>query len=177
MCVRSYRPICLSQNLSLVRTTKSVDANLLHDLTTGRSASGILHFVNGTPIDWFSKRQNTVETATYGSEFTVARQGTDQVIDLRYTLRMLGVPLDGPAWMFGDNKSVITSSTIPHSPLTKRHNALSYHRVREAISAGVLHFLHLEGVQNPADVMTKFLPWNVARAFVEPLLLWRGETN
>ena len=52
-----------------VMTTTYVDANLYHDWTTGRAVTGTLHFLNGTPIDWFSKRQNTVETATYGSEF------------------------------------------------------------------------------------------------------------
>jgi hypothetical protein len=51
--------------------------------------SGILHFVNQTPIQWFSKKQNTVETATYGSEFMVARQATEQILDLRYTLLMM----------------------------------------------------------------------------------------
>eukprot|EP00977_Amphora_coffeiformis_P022803 scaffold11521_cov122-Amphora_coffeaeformis.AAC.1 len=46
-----------------------------------------------------------------------ARQATERIIDLRYTLHSFGVPLDGPAWLFGDNKSVVTSSTIPHSTL------------------------------------------------------------
>jgi hypothetical protein len=53
---------------------------------------------------------------------------------------MLGVPVDGPTWLFEDNQKVITSSTIPHSPLTKRQNALSYHRLHEAIAAQVMHF-------------------------------------
>ena len=55
-----------------VRTTTFKDANLMHDMVTGRSATGIIHFVNQTPIDWFSKWQSTVETATYGSEFVAA---------------------------------------------------------------------------------------------------------
>ncbi|MGH7955201.1 MAG: Ty1/Copia family ribonuclease HI, partial [Gloeomargaritales cyanobacterium] len=139
--------------------------------------TGVLHLLNQTPIDWFSKRQNTVETATYGSEFIAARQATDQIVDLRYTMRRLGVPLDGPAWMFGDNQSVVTNSTIPHSTLNKRHNALSYHRVREAIAAKVMHFVHLDGKQNPADCMTKFLTHAVAWPLLEPFLFWRGETT
>ena len=161
------KPVCI---------TTFVNANLMHDLTTGRSATGVLHLVNATPIDWFSKRQNTVETATYGSEFTAARQSTDQVVDLCYTLRMLGVPLDVPTWIFGDNSSMLTSSTIPHSALSKRHNALAYHRVREAIAAGILYFIYIEGIDNPADILTKFLPWATSRDFIEPLLLWRGDT-
>ena len=67
--------------------TAYVDANLYHDLTTGRAVTGVLHLVNQTPIDWYTKRQATVETATYGSEFVAARIATDQVIDLRLTLR------------------------------------------------------------------------------------------
>jgi hypothetical protein len=42
-----------------------------------------------------------------------SRTATEQIIDMRYTLRMMGIPIDGPSWMFGDNQSVITSSTIP----------------------------------------------------------------
>jgi hypothetical protein len=110
-----------------VRTTTFEDANLMQDLTTGRSVSGVLHLVNSTPIDWCCKLQGSVATATYGSEFVAARLTTKQIMDLRHTLRSLGAPLDGKAHMFGDNESVITSSTVPHSSLNKRHNALSYH--------------------------------------------------
>ena len=159
-----------------VRTTTFKDANLMHDLTTGRSVTGCLHFINQTPVDWFSKRQGQVETATYGSEFVAARIATEQIMDLRYTLRMLGVPLDGPAWLFGDNQSVVTSSTIPHSQLAKRWNALSYHRVREAIAAGIIRFHHVDGKENPSDVLTKPLDHATAFPLVEPLLFWKGDT-
>ena len=96
-----------------------VDANLFHDMLTGRSVTGILHFLNKTPIDWYSKKQATVETATYGSEFVAARTCTEQVIDLRNTLRYLGVPIREKSFMFGDNKSVVDSSPLPHSKLNK----------------------------------------------------------
>ncbi|MGH7974494.1 MAG: hypothetical protein ACREBR_03115 [bacterium] len=73
-----------------VRTTTFVDANIMHDVLTGRSCTA-LHFLNQTPVEWYCKRQNTVKTATYGSKFVAARIATDQIVDLRYTLRMLGV--------------------------------------------------------------------------------------
>ena len=158
------------------RTTTYEDANLMHCLVTGRSMSGIIHLVNQTPVQWFCKKQNVVETATYGSEFMVARQATEQIMDLRYTLRMMGIPIDGPAWMFGDNQSVITSSNIPHSNLNKRHNALSYHRVREAISAKILYFIHIDGKLNPSDILTKFLSWAKFWPLIQPMLFWKGET-
>ena len=160
-----------------VRTTSFVDANLLHCKVTGKSATGILTMVNQTPIDWFSKRQATVETATYGSEFVAARIATEQIIALRIQLRDMGIPIDGPSWMFGDNRSVITSSTIPSSMLSKRHNALAYHRVRAAVAAKVLYFCKIDGKENVADIMTKFLPWVVFWPLIKPLLFWKGETN
>ena len=44
----------------------------MHNLITGRSCTGVIHFLNQTPIDWFGKRQAQVETATFGSEFVAA---------------------------------------------------------------------------------------------------------
>ena len=105
-----------------------------------------------------------------------ARIAVEQIMDLRYTLRSFGVPLDGPAWMFGDNQAAVAQSTLPHSTLQKRWNALPYHRVREAVAGGWLRFEHLPGAQNPADILTKPLPHYKARVFVDPLLFWKGET-
>ena len=118
--------------------TSYVDANLYHDKITGRSMTGVIHLINQTPIDWYTKKQSTVETATYGSEFSAARTAVEQIIDLRTSLRYLGVPVQGKSYMFGDNESVVKSSTVPQSLLNKRHTALSYHRVREAIAAGIV---------------------------------------
>ena len=135
-----------------VRLTTFVDANLMHNLTTGRSATGILHMLNQTPLWWFSKQQRQVETVTYGSEFVAA-------------LVNVGVPLDRPAWLFGDNQSVITQSTIPHLTLSKWWNPLSYHQVREAILAGYVRFHNIHLKHNPADILIK------------PLLFWKGDTD
>ena len=79
----------------LVHTMVYFDANLMHDVITGRSASGVLHFLNQTPWEWFSKRQAQVEMATIGSEFMAACQAIEQIMDIRYTLQMFGVPIDG----------------------------------------------------------------------------------
>jgi hypothetical protein len=159
-----------------VRITTYEDANLMSCLLTERSVTGILHLLNQTPIYWYSKKQGSVETATYGSEFVAAKTATEQIMDLKYTVRMMGIPLDGPAWLFGDNQSVIISSTIPHSSLTKRHNALAYHRVREAVAATVMYFMKVSGKVNVSDIFTKFLPWVDFWPLVQPLLFWKGET-
>ena len=157
--------------------THYVDANLFHDVVTGRSATGILHFINQTPIDWYSKKQATAETATYGSEFVAARTCVEQLIDIRTTLRYLGVPIIGPSHMFGDNESVVNSSENMYSKLHKRHNALSFHRVRESIAAGLCRFHHLPGKFNPADITSKHWSYTcVWKELLCPLLFWFGDT-
>ena len=160
---------------SVILTTYA-DANLYHDLITGRAVTGILHLINKTPLEWYSKKQATVETATYGSEFVAARISTDQIIDLRTTLRYLGIPINGKSYLFGDNQSVITNATIPHSTLKKRHNALSYHRVREAISANILCFIKIDGKNNPSDILSKHCGYVQAWPMIKALLFWRGNT-
>ena len=98
-----------------VTTTTTLDANLLHCLATGASLTACLHFCNHTPTDWYCKKQATVETATYGSEFVAAKTATEQIMDMRYTLRYLGVLIKSKSYMFGNNRSVVTSATLLHS--------------------------------------------------------------
>jgi histone deacetylase 1/2 len=157
--------------------TSYVDANLYHDLTTGRSVTGVLHFVNQTPIDWYSKKQATVETATYGSEFVAARTATEQIIGNRFALRYLGIKVIGPSFLFGDNKSVVTSSSIPHSQLNKRHMALSYHKLREAIASGALRFEFIDSNDNPADILSKHWGYHQVSDLIQQLLFRPPDYN
>ena len=128
-----------------------------------------------TPGDWYSKRQATVENATYGSEFGAPKTPTEQIVDIRKTLRYLGVPIKSKAYMFGDNKSVVTSSTVPHSLLSKRHNILSYHRVREAIAAKILVFHWYDSSQNKSDILGKH--WEFSKVFhiIRDLIDFQGK--
>jgi len=155
-----------------VTMTSFFDANLYHNLISGKSVTGILHQLNKTPINWYSKLQLTVEMATFGLEYVAARTCTEQVIDLCLTLRYLGVPINGPTMVLGDNELVINSAAIPHSKMHKCWVALSYHRVRHAVAAGIINIRHIAGKKNPADILSKHwdLPsvWNT----MKPLLFW-----
>jgi hypothetical protein len=104
-----------------VTTVTYTDANLYHDILTGISVTGILHLCNQTLIDWYLKRQETVETATFGSEFTAARIAVVQIIDLSTILLYLGVHINAKSFMFGDNQAVVTNCSIPHSSMNKRN--------------------------------------------------------
>ena len=159
-----------------VQTTHYVDANLHHDFASGKAVTAALHFLNQTPIDAYTKRQSTVETATYGSEFVAARTAVDQIIDICTTLRYLGVPIRDKSYMFGDNNSVVTSSTNPNSTISKRHHLASYHRVREAIAAKYISFHWKNGKSNPADILSKHWEFTTVWPMLKPILFRRGET-
>ena len=74
----------------------------------------------------------------------------------------------------GDNEGILKSSTIPASVLKKRHNALLYHTVRAAISAGYVKFYHIPGEINPDDMLTKHLNPKDLDSLVYPILRWQG---
>jgi hypothetical protein len=132
-----------------------VDANHAGNLANRRSHTGVLIYVNNALITWYSKRQNTVESSSFGSEFVALRIATELIESLRYKLRMFGVPIEGTTNVYCDNKSVVTNASIPTSVLNKRHNAICYHRVREAQAAGIINVLWIEGTSNLADLLTK----------------------
>jgi hypothetical protein len=132
-----------------VTLTHYVDANLMHDTISGRSVTGILHMINKTPLDWYSKKQATVETATYGSEFVAARICTEAIIDLCNTLQSLSGSICSTSYMFGDNSLVVNSSMQVYPKLHKRHNMLSFQYVREGIASGMIGFYHISGEIDP----------------------------
>jgi hypothetical protein len=140
-----------------VVTTCYVDADHAGCLATRRSTTGVIIFVNQAPIIWFSKRQNTVESSTFGSEYVALRQSIDLIEGLRYKLRMMGVELDESTSIYCDNEAVVKSTTAPESTLKKKHNAICYHRAREAQAAGHVRVGKILGTENPADAFTKVL--------------------
>ena len=134
-----------------------VDADHAGNQVTRRSHTGIIMYCNLAPVTWYSKRQNTVETSTFGSEFVAMRIATELTESLIYKLRMFGVPIDGPARVFCDNESVVRSSSFPESTLKKKHVSIAYHKVREAVAAGKILIYYESTNSNLADLFTKVL--------------------
>jgi hypothetical protein len=81
-----------------------VDANAFHDIITGRSVNDMLHLINKTPIDWYSKKQATAQMATHGSKSLAAHTSVERDMDQRLKLRYLGVPIRSRNYMFGEKQ-------------------------------------------------------------------------
>lgn len=148
-----------------------VDSDHAGDKVTRRSRSGFLVFLNAAPIYWTSKKQTSCETSTFGSEFVAMKQASEYVRGLRYKLRMMGIPVEEPTYIFGDNQSVLANTSAPESTLKKKSNAIAYHFVREGCARDEWRTAYINTHENPADMMTKPLPSGEKRwKFIRMLL-------
>jgi hypothetical protein len=158
--------------------THYFDANLMHDILSGKSVTGVFHMANMTPIMWYLKKAATTETATYGAEFLAARTCMEHIVDLRNSFRYLGVPVFETSYVWGDNESQVKSSTIPYAKLNKRHNILSYHYVRQMVAKGFINMQHIRSEWNLADTLSKH--WSHQsnyKKLIKPLLNYHDYEN
>ena len=154
-----------------VQITCFVDADHAGDQVTRRSRTGILIFVNKAPIMWYSKRQNTVETSTYGSELVAMRLAVDMIKALKYKLWMFGIEImDEEVKIYGDNNSVILNTSVPESTLKKKHHSVNYNYVREAVAAGTALLYKVDTGSNLADLFTKLLDKAKRKEIVQKIL-------
>ena len=149
-----------------------VDSSHADDKKTRRSRTGYFVFLNMAPVAWLSKKQATVETSVFGAEFVAMKLGMEHVRSLRYKLRMMGVPIDSPAYVYGDNMSVIHNTQRTESTLKKKSNSICYHAVRESVAMGEILTNHVPSEHNPADIATKIIPSGMKRDYLVSLLLY-----
>ena len=134
-----------------------VDSDHAGDKLMRRSRTGFMIFMNMALIQWLSKRQPTVETSVFGAEFVAMKHGMETLRGLRYKLRMMGVPISGPSFIYGDNMSVIHNTQRPESTLKKKSHQLCYHAIRESVAMNESLVGHVRSENNRADLLTKIL--------------------
>ena len=117
-------------------------------------------FANNALIKSFSKRQNTVEASTFGSELVALRITRDLIVELRIKLMSIGCPLLGPTNVYCNNQGVVKNTSVPESTLNTKHNSINYHVVREAVASGILRVGKEDTLTNLADPLTKLVPYS-----------------
>ena len=138
-----------------VEMTSYIDSDHAGDKITRRSRTGVFIFLNRSLIVWHSKKQSSIETSSFGSEFSAMKTGVELVEGLRYKLRMMGIPIDGPCHIKADNLSVVRNSSQPESTLKKKSNSIAFHYVRERAAARVISVQYEPSETNLADMLTK----------------------
>jgi hypothetical protein len=148
-----------------------VDSDHAGEQFIRHSRTGFVIYLNMAPIVWFSKRQPAVESSVFGAEFVAMKSGIETCHGLRYKLRMMGVTLSGPTFVYGDNMSVVHNTQRPESVLKKQSNSICYHTVRESAAMGESIIGHVPSVDNPTDICTKVDPGGPKRNHLIRLLL------
>jgi hypothetical protein len=83
------------------------------------------------------------------------KQGMETLRGIRYKVRMMGVPLSGPSYIYGDNMSVVHNTQRP-----------------ESILKGECLVGHVPTNDNPADICTKIIPGGQKRDHLVGLILY-----
>ncbi|KAL7457926.1 hypothetical protein ACHAXS_000413 [Conticribra weissflogii] len=147
-----------------------VDSDHAGDQRTLMSRSGFLIYLNTALISWYSKQQSTIEMCTFDAEFVAMKKCVEALRRICYTLCMMGIPIDGATRIYGDSLSVINNTSKPESILKKKNNAVCYHTVCESVSMGESLTAHIDGDENPADLLTKVICGGKRRYIVNNIL-------
>ena len=148
-----------------------VDSDHAGHSITRRSRTGFIVYLNSSPIYWSSKRQSSIQTSSFGSEFIAMKEGCEYVRGLRYKLRMMGIACEFPTYIYGDNKSVLVNSSVPTSTLKKKSCSIAYHFVREGTASDEWRVEYIPTDMNVADLLTKPIPSGSKRSrFVKMIL-------
>jgi hypothetical protein len=113
-----------------------VDSDHAGEHCTRRSRTGFVIYLNMAPIVWFSERQPTVEASVFGAECVAIKNGIETTRCFHYKLRMIGVTIDGPTYVYGDNMLVAHNTERPESVLKNKSNVICYLAVRESFTMG-----------------------------------------
>ncbi len=98
---------------------------------------------------------DTIETSLFGAEFIAMKHGIKMLRGLRYKIHMMRIPLSGPTYIFGDNKSQVTNSSRPESTLKKKCNPIFYHTIHKSVAMGETLLMHIRTGENLAYFLTK----------------------
>ena len=151
-------------------TRAKVDADHAADTITRRSRTGFIVYANCAPIFWYSKKQNSVESSSFGSEFMAMKACCEYLRGFKYRLQMMGIPCEGPSYVYGDNQSVLCNTTMPDSTLKKKSQSIAYHLIREGVARDEWRTTYVNTLLNEADLLTKTLSGEKRKGFVRRIL-------
>ena len=106
---------------------------------------------------WLSKKKISVKSASFESEFCAMKLCCEYISSLRYKLRMMGIPVNGPAYIYGDNQSVIFNTSIPNYTLKKKSQSIAYHFTRGGAERDEWRTAYVNTNENESDLLTKQL--------------------
>ena len=99
------------------------------------------------------------------------RVATELIEGLCCKLRMFGVPIDGATSVYCGNQLFTKNATFPASALSKKHNEICYHKVRECVASGWISIAWIKSQNNLADLFTKVLPRKTRNDLIDKTMI------
>ena len=158
-----------------------VDADDASNTVTRRSRTGILVYLNCLLIHWWSKKQTSIESSSFGAEFIAMKQCCEYMLGLRYKLHMMGILCDQLSHIYSDNQSVLANMMMPDSTLMKKSQSIAYHFVHKGSVHGEWRIAYTNTHDNEAHLLTKLLPngekrWKFVRNLLHHISRGKGAT-
>ena len=146
------------------------DADHTGDSVTRRSRTGFLIYLNLALMYWHSKKQTLVGTSTFGNKFLAMKHCKEYIRGLWFKLKMMGIRINGPVFVYGDSQFVLANTTGPYSAL-KKSNSIAFHFVWEEAARDERRTAYIESNENTSDSLTKcFLSEEKRRKFGSRIL-------
>ena len=115
----------------------------------------MVFLLNGAAVSWQSKLQPTVSLSTSEAEYQAAGAGAREALWLRKLLLELGVTLQGPVLIKGDNDAALSLLKNHMSTPRSKHIDIVHHFARERVEMGQICFSYVPSKDNVADLLTK----------------------
>ena len=73
---------------------------------------------------------------------------------------MMGIPISGVSYVYGDNMSVIHNTSKPESTLKEKSNVITYHAVCKSMAIGETLTGQIRSEDNPEGLLSKIVTGN-----------------
>ena len=147
----------LDQRGKIIDSRMHFDSDHAGDKVTCWSRNGFLILISTDLIQLIYKNQHTIETSVFGAEFVAMKHGMETLRGIRYKLRMMGIHIEGPSFIYGDNMLVIHNTQLPEINLRKKTNSICYHAMIESVAMGELLTTRIPTGENYEELLTRVL--------------------
>ena len=156
-----------------------VDSDHAGGIVTRRSRTVFFIYCNNALVYWMSKKQGSIETSSFGSELVAMQACTEYIRGLKFKLQMIGIQFNCPVFIYGDNQSILSNTTMPQSMLKKKSNSIAYHFLREGTARKKWRATYINTKYIQSNLLTKPLPYGEKRTKVCKMLshhirVWRA---
>jgi ribonuclease HI len=153
-----------------------VDSDWASDATTRKSTTGYIFFMNGKPISWNSRKQNSVALSSTEAEYMALSEAVQEALWLIKIFADLGWDIK-PVTLYEDNMSCMELTKNNKQHQRTKHIDIRYHFVRDAIKKKDIRMEYIETKEQVADMMTKPLTNALLTKFKEMANVGKGEKD